>query len=181
MATTPHHARTVQCAAGFSPCGCYRYWLTRTWDKSRPAVCWLMLNPSTADAIRDDPTIRRCLGFARRWGHGGIVVVNLFAWRAADPAELARIVDPVGPENDAAVRSHAQGLRVIAAWGSKGDLQGRAESVLQHLKRFRVECLGVTSAGQPRHPLYVASETVPVRFRPRAESPGGNAAVIGVG
>jgi hypothetical protein len=115
-----------------------------------------------ADPIHDDRTIRRCIGFARHWGHGGIVVVNLFALRATNPAELARAVDPVGPENDAAVRSHTEGLRVIAAWGNKGTLLGRSDAVLQLLEDCNVECLGVTSAGQPRHPLYLASDAVPV-------------------
>ena len=71
-------------AAGISECGCYRYWLTRTWNPRRATLCWVLLNPSTADADRDDPTIRRCQGFARSWGYGGIVVVNLFAYRATD-------------------------------------------------------------------------------------------------
>jgi len=101
-----------------------------------------MLNPSTADATRDDPTIRRCIGISRRWGHGGIVAVNLFAMRATNPAELVRAVDPEGPENDAALRSHAEGLRIIAAWGNKGSLLGRAEAVLRVLEGCRVECLG---------------------------------------
>src|SRR5262245_19133112 len=83
-----------------SPCGLYRYWLTRTWDNSLRRVCWVMLNPSTADAEQDDPTIRRCVGFARSWGAGGIIVVNLFAFRASDPKALLRAADPVGPDND---------------------------------------------------------------------------------
>jgi len=149
-ATKSNHAdlqtpARLQTAAGFSPCGCYRYWLTRTWDESRSAVCWLMLNPSTADATRDDPTIRRCIGIARRWGHGGIVAVNLFALRATDPAELVRAVDPVGPENDAAVRSHTAGLRVIAAWGSKGRPPGPGRS--------RPAAPGRLPPGVPRHYL----------------------------
>src|SRR5262249_62207047 len=100
---------TLRCAAGFSRCGRYRYWLTRTWDAARPAVCWLMLNPSTADAARDDPTIRRCIGLARRWGHGGIVVVNLFAWRAPDPAAPARAPAPARPAHHHAPRRRARG------------------------------------------------------------------------
>src|SRR5262245_57337522 len=161
---------TLRRAAGFSRCGRYRYWLTRTWDAARPAVCWLMLHPSTADAARDDPTIRRCMGLARRWGHGGIVVINLFAWRATDPAELARAADPVGPANDRALRQRARGLRLIAAWGCQGKLLGRADAALRLLGGRRLECLGVTAAGQPRHPLYVPGDVVPVAVRPRAES-----------
>src|SRR5262249_33972176 len=129
--------------------------------------------PSTADAARDDPTIRRCIGLARRWGHGGIVVVNLFAWRATDPAELARAADPVGPANDQALRRRARGLRLIAAWGCPGSLLGRADAVLRLLRGRRLECLGGTAAGQPRHPLYVAGDVVPVAFRPPTEGASG--------
>src|SRR5712664_2208515 len=86
-------------SAGFSCCGLYRYWLRRHWDAELPPVCFVMLNPSTADAERDDPTIRRCCGFSRRWGYGGIVVVNLYAFRTSDPCCLRNAVHPVGPEN----------------------------------------------------------------------------------
>jgi len=170
-------AETLRRAAGFSRCGRYRYWLTRTWDAARPAVCWLMLNPSTADAARDDPTIRRCMGLAGRWGHGAIVVVNLFAWRATDPAKLACAADPVGSANDGVLRRRAQGLRLIAAWGCQGNLLGRADAVLRLLGGRRLECVGVTAAGQPRHPLYVRGDVVPVAFRPPAEGMSGLSAL----
>jgi hypothetical protein len=157
--------KTIYCDAGFSACNRYRYWLTRIWVPALPGVCWVMLNPSTADAERDDPTIRRCVRFSRRWGFGGLVVVNLFAWRAKRPAELSAIDDPVGEDNDASLLEHAGGRTVIAAWGNHGALLGRAKTVLQLLAGSRIRCLGVTAAGQPRHPLYVAgdSATLPVQ------------------
>lgn len=92
--------REVATTAGISECGTYRYWLCREWSPGLDSLVWLMLNPSTADATQDDPTIRRCMGFARRWGYGGITVVNLYAYRATNPRDLLTAADPVGPEND---------------------------------------------------------------------------------
>lgn len=143
-------------ASGAELDGPYRYLLWRRWADAA-TVLFVMLNPSTADARRDDPTIRRCSGFARAWGFGGVEVVNLFAWRATDPRELRRAADPVGPENDrviaaAAARNHA----VIAAWGNHGALGERDRQVAALLARFRPRCLGApTARGAPRHPLYV--------------------------
>ena len=88
--------------ATISACGRYRYELAR--GEGEPSICWIMLNPSTADASRDDPTIRRVIGFSRRWGFATAVVVNLFAWRATRPEELLSVEDPVGPDNDRTVR-----------------------------------------------------------------------------
>ncbi len=127
----------------------YRYLLTRIWDPSRPPAVFVMLNPSTADAMKDDATIRRLAGgkgFARTWGAGGVVVVNLFALRSTDPRALLRHPDPVGPVNDAFVRQAVSGARtVIAAWGAGGVQHDRAEAV--------TGMLGRTATGQPRHPL----------------------------
>lgn len=147
--------------AVFSADKTYRYVLTRTWDISLPVAKWIMLNPSTADAMKDDPTIRRCAGFARREGCGGIAVVNLFALRATDPAALRQADDPAGPANDPFIAIHAgPGDLVIAAWGAGGTLNGRAAEVGQRLTAagVRLKCLGVTAAGQPRHPLYVRAD-----------------------
>ena len=152
-------------AAAFSPDKMYRYALTRTWGEA-PAMTWIMLNPSTADAMQDDPTIRRCIRFARREGCGGIAVVNLFGLRATDPRDLRDSleagIDPVGPVNDWFVRLHAQGAaRAVAAWGAHGTPRGRAAEVaamLEAIPGIRLECLGVTADGSPRHPLYVRSD-----------------------
>lgn len=86
--------------AHLSACGAYRYALRRTWDPARPAALFVGLNPSTADAERDDPTTRRCVRFARDWGFGGLLVGNLFAYRATRPRDLRAAAEPVGPEND---------------------------------------------------------------------------------
>lgn len=157
--------------ADISSCGRYRYWLTRRWDFEKPVVCFVMLNPSTADANVDDPTIRRCIGFARRWDMGGIEVVNLYPWRATNPSEL-----PCGPEvlgdpkwgghepNAVAIRQAAAAAeRVIAAWGTNlGPWPSQSDVVLGLLAGHDVEALGLTKDGRPRHPLYVRADVDPV-------------------
>lgn len=146
-------------SATFSPDYAYRYALTRRWDDRPPAV-FVMLNPSTADAARNDPTVKRCLGFARR-GNGGLVIVNLFALRATDPRELRRHPDPVSDGNDWFLRKHCRpGALVIAAWGAGGVLHGRDRAVLAMLREagVTVNCLGTTAAGAPRHPLYLSGD-----------------------
>ena len=141
----------------------YRYLLTRTWDPKVKPLVFLMLNPSTADALEDDPTIRRCTSFAKRECAGGLVVVNLFGLRSTDPRALLHHPDPVGPLNDAFIRQAVAGAHtVIAAWGAAGVQQDRGQTVTAMLARMRapVQCLGRTSTGQPRHPLYLPKGTV---------------------
>lgn len=151
--------------AELSPCGTYRYRLWRTWDASRPPVCWVMPNPSTADAETDDATIRKCMTYARTWGHGGIVVVNLFAYRATSPAVMKAAREPVGPLNDPRLLEEALGASlVVCAWGTDGSHQGRGEVVRRLLTRAGVglHYLTLTKDGQPGHPLYL-----PGSLRPR--------------
>lgn len=155
--------------AVLSPDGLYRYALEREWprtllDRDLGRVLFVMLNPSTADGLRDDPTVRRCVDFAQRWGYSSLTVVNLFAWRATDPRELALVPDPVGPDNDAWIRARATVAdRVVAAWGARGDLLARDRVVLELLRGLGhdVRCLGVTRAGMPRHPLYLPGKACP--------------------
>lgn len=144
----------------------YRYLLTRIWDTSKAPVVFLMLNPSTADALEDDNTIRRLAGpkgFARRLGGGGLVVVNLFALRSTDPRVLRDHLDPVGPLNDVFIRQATAGAHtVVAAWGAGGVEHGRGPRVTETLtaRGVALQCLGQTSTGQPRHPLYLPGEAV---------------------
>jgi len=155
----------VRRAASFDRTRSYRYSLRREWNPALPSITFVMLNPSTADAKRDDPTIRRCMAFARSWGYGGLEVVNLFAWRASTPAALRTAPDPVGPRNDRVLRAVARSASdVLLAWGNHGSLRGRGETVCEMLVRARTApllCLGMTAAGQPRHPLYVRGTTRP--------------------
>ncbi|MFK0288303.1 DUF1643 domain-containing protein [Streptomyces sp. NPDC090499] len=150
-------------AAVFDAGRTYRYLLTRIWDPAKAPLVWVMLNPSTADAFVEDPTIRRCLSFAQREGAGGIVVVNLFALRSTDPRALRHHADPVGRYNDAFIRQAVRtGGRVVAAWGAGGAEHGRGTAVAASLgaQGVPVACLGTTSTGQPRHPLYVPGSAV---------------------
>jgi hypothetical protein len=169
-----------QSGATFSDCGSYRYSLWRRWDYGSPAVLFVMLNPSTADGLADDPTIRRCIGFARRWGAGGVRVCNLYAWRATNPRDLpARdaVAEDAGlaivNSNDSAILAAASDAsRIIAAWGAHtGPLSTRRGQVMDLLTRRhvttharRVEALGVTKHGHPRHPLYVRGDVAPVSY-----------------
>ncbi len=144
--------------------GPYRYLLWRTVPGGEGRVCFVMLNPSVADAARDDPTLRRCLGFARAWGFGALDVCNLFAYRTTDPAALASARDPVGPRNDRYLaRAFGRATLVVAAWGAGGVLGGRAGEVAA-AARCELRCLGLTKGGQPRHPLYVRAATPLVAF-----------------
>ena len=145
--------------ATFSADRRYRYRLWRRWDGARPVVAFVMLNPSTADARRDDPTIRRCIGFAKSWGFGGMEVVNLFAYRTTDPGELRRVTDPVGADNDRHIRrAIARADLVVLAWGAR--TRSRRLLSLPHAR-----CLGLTRAGQPRHPLYLRRDASLVSVR----------------
>lgn len=149
-----------------SPAREYRYLLTRIWDPAISPIVFLMLNPSTADALEDDNTIRRLAGpngFARSMGAGGVVVVNLFALCSTDPRALKHHRDPVGPLNDVFIRQATSGAeRVVAAWGAAGVEHGRGARVADTLRGREVSlyCMGRTSTGQPRHPLYLPGAAV---------------------
>lgn len=156
--------RTLHRAATISSCGRYRYDLVR--GEGEPSICWLMLNPSTADAHTDDPTIRRVVGFSQRWGFGTVVVVNLFAYRATQPTALLSVDDPVGPDNDATIRETVTActVTVLAHGVVHRRLHDRARTVELLLLAAGVPlvCLGQTADGSPRHPLYVRGDTQPV-------------------
>lgn len=160
---------TEDSSATFSPCGQYRYTLTREWDDGE-RVAWLMMNPSTADARVDDPTIRKCIGFSKRWGYGSLVVVNLFAIRSTYPSVINRTTTPVGPMNDCHIMEALQGCReLICAWGCGEQLIGNnAYRPTQLLAKIRnewiervlpIRCLGRRKDGQPRHPSRLAYST----------------------
>lgn len=151
-------------SAVLSICGAYRYLLTRTWDK-RLAVCtWLMLNPSVADAETDDPTIRRCIGFAKHWAFGGIRVVNLYALRSPDSKVLGTAEYPIAEKSDpwkndryilAAIR---QSTLAVAGFGNGSLWNPRRVLHVRDMVRtegLQMKCLGLTASGQPVHPLYI--------------------------
>lgn len=152
--------------AVFSPDRVYRYELHRHWD-SGPLVAFIGLNPSTADETVNDPTIRRCIRFARDWGYGGLVMLNLFAYRATDPRQLRTVADPIGPENDRhLIAATADCGLIVAAWGAGGGYLNRAAQVTELLP-WALQALGETASGEPRHPLYMPAATIPTTFIPR--------------
>jgi hypothetical protein len=172
-----------------SDCGTYRYALWREWTTGEGTCLFVMLNPSTADASEDDPTIRRCIGFAQRWGYQRLAVGNLYALRATDPKALTRTPGP-NPVGELMVESNGHTYanandewlrrlcmspdtkRVIVAWGAHPDAQDRAAKVADVLTahHFPVECLGRTKSGAPKHPLYLAADTEPQHFDPHSSA-----------
>lgn len=154
--------------------GEYRYELERLWgDNPEKRITFVMLNPSRADASQDDPTIRRCIRFARANGHDALRVVNLFALRTSHPRQLRIHPDPVGPLNDLyLMRAAAQGS-VIAAWGALGFAAERARQVHALLvdSGATILCLGLTKAGHPRHPLYLPATAALQEWTPRSAIP----------
>lgn len=152
--------------AEFDPSGRYRYSLTRRWAHEGPRAAFVLLNPSTADAARDDPTIRRCISFARSWGYGELEVVNLFAYRATRPRDLLQAPHPVGPDNDAfLLRAVNAAALVLLAWGVHGAHRGRDARVLELMKGKDPRCLGETRDGHPRHVLYLPKHLEPAPFQ----------------
>lgn len=163
-------------AAIISNCGKYRYRLSRKWSYQRPCL-FIMLNPSTADAEKDDPTIRRCINFAKSWDCGELIVVNLFAFRATSPKDMTAASDPVGPDNMGYIKRAAEFVilggydenpgPIVCAWGANGTFMGQDQTVRGWLED---ECreysaLAFTKSGQPRHPLYLKNGLIPVSFK----------------
>lgn len=156
-------------SATFSPCRTWRYTLHRDIDPllGNGTVAFIGLNPSTADETQDDPTIRRCIRFARSWGYQHLTMLNLFGLRSTDPRGLLGHRDPVGPGNDLAIATQiANADLVVCAWGAfpsgRPELERRAAFVLRMI--HNPHCLGVTADGSPRHPLYVRGDTKPVPY-----------------
>lgn len=151
--------------AAFSPDRAYRYTLVRQWNVSLPKVVFIGLNPSIADERQDDQTVKKCIGFARRWGCGSLTMVNLFALVATDPNQMMSHSSPIGPDNDATIRYATRRVKfVVAAWGADGLFQNRAVDVLKMLQG-KIWCLGKTKAGHPRHPSRLGYATTLEKFK----------------
>ncbi len=151
-----------------SPCGTYRYWLSRHWLPFGPIMRVCMLNPSTADSETDDATIRWLTGYARKRGQSGILVVNLFALRATDPKELLSTDDPVGPDNERFLRDICGGQSVLCAWGNWALKTPLADRMARVVRRVAAEkfCLARTKLGEPRHPLRMSHSRPLIEFDP---------------
>ena len=143
----------------FSKCRNYRYELWRWWDKSKPFVMFIGLNPSTADETNNDPTIRRCIGFAQEWGFGGLCMTNLFALRATDPKVMINHSNPIGSDNDERlIMVSDKAGKIIASWGTLGNHRNRDKEVIAFIPDMF--CLGVTKNGNPKHPLYIKKDKI---------------------
>ncbi|WP_108502003.1 DUF1643 domain-containing protein [Paracoccus indicus] len=170
MIRDTHHDGATRSEALWSPCRSYRYALTRRWDDG-PGLGIVMLNPSTADAFRNDPTVERCERRARALGFGAFRVVNLFAFCATDPRDLRKAPKAIGPLNDDVLQQAAEWSQaILCGWGVHGAHLGRAPQVESLLRATGVPLfhLGLTKAGMPRHPLYVAYCQGPVPWDPVA-------------
>ena len=143
--------------------GNYRYLLWREWDSTSKTVTFIMLNPSRADAQANDPTITRCINFAKTWGYGRLEVVNLFAYRTPHPSLLKQAAEPIGRNNDRHItESVERSDRIILAWGNHGTWRKQDLYTLELLKNYNhLYSLGITKKGCPRHPLYLRSNTKP--------------------
>jgi hypothetical protein len=142
----------------------YRYLLWRIWDKEKPSIMFVGLTPTTADANNDDPTIRRCIRFAKDWGYGRLYMTNLFAYRATKPTDLKLEAEPIGPDNDYYLKSTAAKVsKTIFAWGTHGDYKNRNIDVITMINNGY--CIAITKHGHPKHPLYISSDTKPVKFK----------------
>jgi hypothetical protein len=168
-------------SAAISDCGVYRYNLVRWMNPVgfRRRVTFIMLNPSTADGEQDDPTIRRCMGFAKSWMCGTLIVLNLFAYRATSPADMRNAADPVGPDNQKHFKHwlgdtfdflEARHDLVVCAWGAHGSYRDQDRTVMGWLSDWHAEpqCLGVTKDGHPKHPLYLKSDCKLVPYAGRS-------------
>lgn len=158
MITRTHTKGDAPSTAVYSDCEKYRYSLTRIWDANGAKVLFVMLNPSTATEVQNDPTVERCERRARTLGFGAFQVTNIFAWRDTDPKGMKAAKDPIGPDNDAAIETGAAWAdQVIAAWGTHGAHLNRGAAVEQVLRCTSRPLfhLGLSKAGHPKHPLYL--------------------------
>lgn len=151
--------------AVFSRCRRWRYLLWRRWDESKPIANFLMLNPSTADEVKLDPSCTRARLYAERWGYGALIVTNLFGWRATDPDEMRAVRDPVGRGNDRAILAAArEAAIVVCAWGNHGAHLARSAHVRKLLEGTKLHVLRMNGSGEPAHPLYLPGSLKPARW-----------------
>jgi len=166
----------TESGATFSPCRRWRYSLWRRWDASKPVANFLMLNPSTADEVKLDPTCSRARDYAERWGYGALIVTNIFSFRNTNPDEMKAADDPVGPGNDAAIAKAArESAIVVCAWGNHGTHRERSKAVAGILLRnnIKLHALRVNANGEPAHPLYLPGRLKPQTWIPPAGAAAG--------
>jgi len=156
----------IKSTAAFSPCFTWRYSLHRQLSENNDTTClFIMLNPSTADEYKNDPTVERCERYTLKWGYGNLKVCNLFALRSTDPNQLYTHSDPVGPENNLHILHEAKRASlIICAWGNHGQFKNRSYDVRQLLNDYSVNYLVLNKSGEPSHPLYLRSDLLPQKW-----------------
>src|SRR5260221_7798307 len=157
----------TECGATFSPCRRWRYLLWRRWDAAKPVANFLMLNPSTADEVKLDPTCSRARDYAERWGYGALIVTNVFGFRSTNPLLMKKERDPVGSGNDAAIlRAAKEADLVVCAWGNHGQFLDRSSrvKVLLEKNQIKLHTLRMNANGEPAHPLYLPKSLRAVRW-----------------
>ncbi|MCF6444837.1 DUF1643 domain-containing protein [Nereida sp. MMG025] len=167
MITRTHTKGDAPSTAVYSDCEAYRYSLTRVWDSGGTRALFVMLNPSTATEVQNDPTVERCERRARTLGFGSFCVTNIFAWRDTDPFKMRKAADPVGPANDETILTEANRAdTIICAWGTHGEHMGRGprmEEILRSQPKPLFH-LGLSKAGHPKHPLYISYTQQPMEW-----------------
>ncbi|MCU9836472.1 DUF1643 domain-containing protein [Ruegeria sp. WL0004] len=164
MITRSHTKGDAPSTAVYSDCERYRYSLTRVWEPAGRKALFVMLNPSTATEVQNDPTVERCERRARTLGFGAFQVTNIFAWRDTDPRKMRAAQDPVGPENDRTILEGADWAdQIVAAWGAHGAHLDRGPDVERLLRKTGLPLfhLGLTKDGHPKHPLYIGYSQQP--------------------
>lgn len=152
--------------AVFSECRRYRYVLWRIWNQEMLPMAVIGLNPSTADEVDNDPTVTRCINYAKDWGFGGLYMLNAFALKSTDPKKMKKAIEPVGKLNDRYIRRYVKrAAMTLLAWGNDGIHLERADGILENLQGIELHCLGTTGSGQPRHPLYLARNLRPILWK----------------
>ena len=141
----------------------YRYVLSRIWDETKPTVMIIGLNPSTADETENDPTIIRCIDFAKFWGYGGVYMLNLFGFRATKPKDMFNADEPIGQDNDKYIEEYSKICdKVICAWGNDGNHKNRSKEILSKIENTYY--LKLNQTGEPAHPLYLKGDLIPIKF-----------------
>jgi len=169
MITRSHTKGDAESIAIYSPCERYRYALTRVWAPAGKRALFIMLNPSTATEVQNDPTVERCERRARALGFGAFRVLNIFAWRDTDPRHMRAAADPVGPANDATIiDSLPWADQVVCAWGTHGAHLNRGPQVETMLRATGAPLhhLGLSKGGHPKHPLYIGYAVQPEQWLP---------------
>jgi len=170
MINRTHIKDDAPSTAIYSDCERYRYALTRTWDLDGKRVLFIMLNPSKATEVQNDPTVERCERRARALGYGAFQVTNIFAWRETDPHLMRKVPDPIGPANDQIILDGVTWADlVIAAWGTHGAHLDRNTAVTRILRKSGqpLHTLGLTKHGHPKHPLYISYTQQPIPWDAR--------------